>query len=108
MGKDKAYPQSTAISKAAPREVEVSDYRRQTKTFGLVAQGVRSRADIVEATSALFDDYASGKITAQDVAVYCNILDRNLHTKDQELQAMELGLRVEMLKRKAKDLDKKG
>lgn len=106
MARDKVYPQSTAISKAEPKDLGVSDARKQTSTFQVVAKGIKTRSDIVSTTGALLEDYAAGRISAQDVAVYCGILDRDLSAKDQDLRAMELGFRIEMTRRKAEELDK--
>lgn len=102
MATDKAYPQSTALSKTGSTDISVSDLRKSSHSFKVFAKGTETREDIVKATSAMLMDLSEGKITVQEASAYCGVLDRNLHVKDQELSEMEMQLRLELTGRRAK------
>lgn len=104
MAKDKAYPQSTAITKAEPQDATISDLRKDRQSFRVFAKGVRSHEDIIDATAALGADIVAGRITIQEVGQLLGTLTTNLSVKDQQLREMEMQLRLEITGRKAKAL----
>lgn len=102
MGADKAYPQSTALSKKESSDLEISDFRKASHSFKVFAKGVETREDIVKATSAMLMDLSEGRIKIDEASAYCGVIDRNLHVKDQDLKEMELSFRLETMGRRAK------
>jgi hypothetical protein len=106
MAEPKKQTEITSISKAAFEDPAISDFRKETRSFGLIATGV-TVDDIEQVCGALMFDYAAGKMDSMQVSGMLACIDRILKREDQVLQREEILLQARLREQTAVRLEER-
>jgi hypothetical protein len=93
----------STLSQEAIDDNAISDYRKSSRSFGVIARGVTA-ANTDEVCSAIMFDVLAGKVQLQEAAALYKGMEQILHHDDQTLQREEMALRTELLKRRSNHL----
>lgn len=86
----------TALAKEAAQDPAISDYRKSTKSFGVIARGVGA-SDTEPVCSAVMLDLVSGKLDIAQAAVLFQGVSLMLKREDQNIAREDMSHRAEML-----------
>lgn len=88
---------STAIAKAAAQDPSISDYRKSSKSFGVISRGLTVE-NVEQACSAVAFDLITGKLDLAQTAALCKLMDITLKKEDQVIQREQMAFQIEMRK----------
>jgi hypothetical protein len=106
MAEVKKQAEIASITQAAYEDPAISDFRKQTRSFGLIARGVTAD-DIEQVCGALMFDYLAGKMDSTQVSGLLACVDRTLKREDQILQREEILLQARLREQTAIRLEER-
>jgi hypothetical protein len=96
----------TSITKAAFDDPGISDFRKETRSFAVIARGVTAD-DTEEICAALMFDYLAGKMDSTQVAGLLACVDRTLKREDQLIERQGLILQADLRRQTAVRLEER-
>lgn len=104
--------QSNAIAKKALEvslaNPSISDFRKEARIYKTaVATGTARIEDTGDICAALMSDFAEGRLTAAEVAVYLAILDRPITVDEHSIRREEMALKIELRKKASEMLEER-
>lgn len=94
---------TTSLTKAANQDTAISDFRKSSRSFGIIAKGIAVE-DTEKVCSAVMFDLLAGKLDLGQTAALFKGVDLMLKREDQHLQREEMALQAELRKMTGKRL----
>ena len=106
MGEPKMQKEISILTKEAFEDPAISDFRKQSRSFAIIARGVKVD-DTEEVCGALMFDHSAGKLDSTQVGVQLACIDIMHKRYDQILQRDEILLQAKLREQTAVRLEER-
>jgi hypothetical protein len=102
MGTTEKQTTGTSLAKAATQDTAISDFRKSSRSFGIIAKGSLTAADTETVGNAAVFDLLAGKLDLAQTAAIFKMIDCNLKREDQNIAREDMAFRLELKVKSAK------